>query len=161
MWLEHFKSMQPSEHDVTWDEFTKAFKDHHIPKGLMDRKMKELLALKQGVHIVYQYVQKFNNIYQYGGHHMDTNDKKMEHFRDGLTGDLYKRLNLPEPNSYHELVNKAISQEDAMKKAEKDRKRQADFTSGSGSSKKFHFVKKHTHGSSQFSSSGQWRVTPS
>jgi hypothetical protein len=64
-----------------------------------------------------------------------------------------------EPNSYHELVNKAISQEDAMKKAQKDRKRQADFTSGSESSKQFLFVKKHTHGSSQSSPSGQWRMT--
>jgi hypothetical protein len=59
----------------------------------------------------------------------------MERFCDGLDGDLYERLILLEPNSYHELVNKAISQEDAMKKAQKDRKRQADFTSGSGSSK--------------------------
>jgi hypothetical protein len=48
MWWDHFKSMQPAGHEVTWTEFKKAFKDHHIPKGLMVRKMKELLALKQG-----------------------------------------------------------------------------------------------------------------
>jgi hypothetical protein len=83
----------------------------------------------------------------------------MERFRDGLDGNLYERLILLEPNSYHELVNKAISQEDAMKKAKKDRKRQADFTSGSESSKQFRFVKKHTHESSQSSPSGQWRMT--
>jgi hypothetical protein len=58
---------------------------------------------------------------------------------------LYERLILLEPNSYHELVNKAISQEDAMKKAQKDRKRQAEFTSGSESSKQFCFVKKHIY----------------
>jgi hypothetical protein len=48
---------------------------------------------------------------------VDTDAKKMEHFRDGLDSDLYERLILLEPNSYHELVNRAISQEDAMKKA--------------------------------------------
>jgi hypothetical protein len=53
---------------------------------------------------------------------VNTNGKNMERFHDGLDGDLYERLNLLEPNSYHELVNKAISQEDAMKKAQKDRK---------------------------------------
>jgi hypothetical protein len=110
---------------------------------------------------VYQYAQKFNSLCQYGGHHVDTNDKKMERFRDGLNGDLYERLNLLEPNSYRELVNKAISHEDAMRKAQKDRKRQTDFTSGSGSGKKFRFVKKSTHGSCQSSSSRYWRVTPS
>jgi hypothetical protein len=53
---------------------------------------------------------------------VDTDVKKMEPFCDGLTGDLYERLNLLEPSRYYELVNKAISQEDAMKKAQKDRK---------------------------------------
>jgi hypothetical protein len=159
MWWEHFKSMQPAGHEVTWVEFKQAFKDHHIPKGLMDRKMRELLALKQGANTVYQYAQKFNCLCQYGGHHVDTNAKKMESFHDGLDGDLYERLTLLEPNSYHELVNKAISQEDAMKKAQKDRKRQADFTPDNDSCKQLHFVKKHTHGSSQSSPSGQWRMT--
>jgi hypothetical protein len=91
---------------------------------------------------------------------VDTDAKKMERFRNGLDGDLYERLILLEPNSYHELVNKAISQEDAMKKAQENRKRQANFTSGSESSKQFRFVKKRTHGSSQSSPSGQWRLTP-
>jgi hypothetical protein len=124
----------------------------------MDRKMRELLALKQGADTVYQYAQKFNSLCQYGGHHVDTDAKNKERFRDGLDGDLYERLILLEPNSYHELVNKAISQEDVMK-AQKDRKRQAGFTSGSESSKQFCSVKKYTHGSSQSSPSGQWRMT--
>jgi hypothetical protein len=90
---------------------------------------------------------------------VDTDAKKMERFCDGLDGDLYERLILLEPNSYHVLVNKAISQEDAMKKAQKDRKRQADFTPGRESSKQFRLAKKRTHGSSQSSASGQWRMT--
>jgi hypothetical protein len=48
MLWEHFKTMQPAGHEITWAEFKRVFKDHHIPKGLMVRKMKELLALKQG-----------------------------------------------------------------------------------------------------------------
>jgi hypothetical protein len=120
MWWEHFKYIEPSGHEVTWTEFKKAFKDHHIPKGLMVRKMKELLALKQGDDTMYQYTQKLNNLCQYGEHHMDTDAKKMERFLDGLKRDLYERLNLLEPNSYHEFVNKAISQEDAMMKVKKE-----------------------------------------
>jgi hypothetical protein len=127
----------------------------------MVRKTKELLALKQGDDTVYQYAQKFNILCQYGEHHVDTNAKKMERFHDGLKSELYERLNLLEPNSYHELVNKAISQEDAMMKVQKEKKRQNDFASGDGSGKKFHFVKKNAHGSSQSSASGHWRVTPS
>jgi hypothetical protein len=54
--------MQPARHETIWTEFKKSFKDHHIPKGLMGRKMKELLALKQSDGTVYQYAQKFNNL---------------------------------------------------------------------------------------------------
>jgi hypothetical protein len=161
MWWEHFKTMQPAGHEITWAEFKRAFKDHHIPKGPMVRKMKELLALKQRDDTVYQYAQKFNSLFQHGEHHVDTDAKKMELFRDGLKCELYERPNLLEPNSYHELVNKAISQEDAVMKVQKEKKRQNDFASGDGSGKKFRFVKKNAHGSSQSFASGHWRMIPS
>jgi predicted PolB exonuclease-like 3'-5' exonuclease len=106
MWWEHFKSMHQDSHAVTWNEFKQAFKNHHIPKGLMDRKMRELPPLRQGSDTMFHYAQKFNSLCQYGGHHVDTDAKKMERFRDVLDGELYERLNLIEPNNFHELVNK-------------------------------------------------------
>jgi hypothetical protein len=148
-------------HAVTWDEFKKAFKSHHIRKGVMDRKMRELLALRQGSDTVYRYAQKFNRLCQYGGHHVDTNAKKMERFRDRLDGKLYERLNLLETANFHELVSKAISQEDAMKKAHEDKKRMSSFAPGSGTCKKFCFVKKNTPNPSQQSSTGRWTMKPS
>jgi hypothetical protein len=55
MWWEHYKSMQQPEYEITWKEFKKAFRDHHISKAFTDRKMRELLALKKGSDMVYQY----------------------------------------------------------------------------------------------------------
>jgi hypothetical protein len=127
----------------------------------MDRKMRELLALRQGSDTVYRYAQKFNSLCQYGGHHVDTNAKKMKRFRDGLDGKFYEQLNLHEPENFHELVNKAISQEDAMKKAHRDKKRPSGFTPGSGTNKKFRFVKKNVPNPSQQSSTGCWTMKPS
>jgi hypothetical protein len=121
----------------------------------MDRKMRELLALRQRSDTVYRYAQKFNSLCQYGGHHLDTNAKKMERFRDGPDGKLYERLNLLEPANFHELVNKAISQEDAMKKAHRDKKRSSGFAPGNGTNKKFRFVKKNVPNPSQQSSMGR------
>jgi hypothetical protein len=110
---------------------------------------------------VYEYAKKFNALCQYSGHHVDSDAKKIERFRDGLHLDLYERINLYEPNSYQYLVNKAISQEDAMSKTQKDRKRQSGFTATGGSGKKFRFVKKGTQSPPQSSSTRHWRVTPS
>jgi molybdenum cofactor biosynthesis enzyme MoaA len=92
---------------------------------------------------------------------MDTDAKKMERFRDGLDGKLYECLNLLELANFHELVNKAISQEDAMKKAHGDKKRMSGFTPGSGTGKKFRFVKKNAPGPTQQSSTGCWTMKPS
>jgi hypothetical protein len=127
----------------------------------MDRKMRELLALRQGSDTVYRYAQKFNSLCQYGGHHVDSDAKKIERFRDGLDGKLYERLNLIEPENFHELVNKAISQEDAMKKSHMDKKRPSGFAPGSGTNKKFLFVKKNVPNPSQQSSTGRWTMKPS
>jgi hypothetical protein len=154
IWWENFKTMIPVGHRITWAEFKRAFKEHHITKGLMDRNMKELLARKQGSDTVYEYAKKFNALCQYGGHHVDSDAKKIERFRDGLHRDLYERLNLYEPNSYQDRVNKAISQEDAMTKAYEDRKRQVGLTTAGGPGKKFSFVKKGAQGPPQPSSTG-------
>jgi hypothetical protein len=67
LWWEHYKSMIPEGHQVTGAEFNSTFKEHHIPKGPMDRKMKDLLALKQGNDTVYEYAKKFNALCQYVG----------------------------------------------------------------------------------------------
>jgi hypothetical protein len=44
MWWEHYKFMQQPEYEITWGEFKKAFRDHHLPKALTDRKMRELFG---------------------------------------------------------------------------------------------------------------------
>jgi hypothetical protein len=56
---------------------------------------------------------------------------------------------LLEPDNFHELVKNAISQEDAMKKAHREKERQAGFASGSRTNKKFLFVKKNVPNPSQ------------
>jgi hypothetical protein len=84
----------------------------------------------------------------------------MERFRDGLDGKLYERLNLLEPEKFHELVNKAISKEDAMKKAHRDKKRPSGFAPGSRTNNNFLFVKKNVPNPSQQSSTGRWMMKP-
>jgi hypothetical protein len=109
---------------VEWGEFKAAFKGHHIPVGIMDRKLNEFLALTQGSHTVLQYAQAFNDLYQYAGYHADADEKKRDRFRRGLSTKLHDGLNIVSANSYNELVNMAISQEDCItaRQAEKKRK---------------------------------------
>jgi hypothetical protein len=111
-WWDHFLVMQPIDHMVEWGEFKAAFRGHHIPAGIMDRKLNEFLALTQGSRIVLQYAQAINDLCQYAGYHADTDEKKWDRIRRGLSTKLRDRLNTVRANSYNELVNMAISQED-------------------------------------------------
>jgi predicted PolB exonuclease-like 3'-5' exonuclease len=116
--------MQPVDHMVEWGKFKAAFRGHHIPTGIMDRKLNEFLALTQGSCTVLQYAQAFNELCQYAGYHVDTDEKKRDRFRRGLSTMLHDRLNTVKANNYNELVNMAISQEDCItaRQAEKKRK---------------------------------------
>ena len=52
LWWDNYLGMLPADHIVTWDEFKTAFKRHHIPEGLMERKLNEFLALTQGTRTI-------------------------------------------------------------------------------------------------------------
>jgi hypothetical protein len=69
-----------------------SFQGHHIPAGIMDRKLNEFLALTQGNRTVLQYAQAFNDLCQYAGYHVDTDEKKRDRFRRGLSTKLRDRL---------------------------------------------------------------------
>jgi hypothetical protein len=43
IWWDHYHAMQPAGHVITWDEFWTAFRAHHIPEGLIERKLNEFL----------------------------------------------------------------------------------------------------------------------
>jgi hypothetical protein len=47
-WWDHFCAMLPADREVSWEEFKTAFRGHHIPAGILDRKLNEFLALNQG-----------------------------------------------------------------------------------------------------------------
>jgi hypothetical protein len=116
--------MQPDRHVVTWEEFKAAFRSHHIPEGLIERKLNEFLALTQGNRTVLHYAQAFSHLCQYADYHADTDAKKRDRFHRGLNTKLKERLNLVRADNFNELVNMAITQEDCISvhRAEKKRK---------------------------------------
>jgi hypothetical protein len=96
---------------------------------------------------VYEYTQEFNNLAQYKGHHIDTNEKKAELYRMGLMiqlqGHLIPTQNLP----YNDLASATIDQEGTMKACdiveEKKMKRtmpRSSRGSSSGAPPKYHMV---------------------
>jgi hypothetical protein len=91
----------------------------------MRRKLAEFLELRQGNHSVYEYTKEFNNLAQYGGHHVDTDAKKADLYCKGLNIQLPDHLIQNMSLSYNDLASAAIDQEGTMKacEAEEEKKR--------------------------------------
>jgi hypothetical protein len=91
-WWASYTAAVPADHQMPWGEFCATFRGHHLSASTMRCKLAEFLDPQQGNHSVYEYIQEFNNLAQYGSHHVDTDAKKAELFRKGLTIQLQDRL---------------------------------------------------------------------
>jgi hypothetical protein len=142
-----------------WATYT-AFREHHISAGIMQCMLREFLDLQQGTDSVYEYIEKFNYLAQYGTHHVDTDDKKAELFRKRLSLPLQDRLVRFCDISFNAIVSVVIEQEGTYRvvlaEEEKERKRALSGPfedSTRGAPLKYHLV--HTP------STGKSRVPPS
>jgi hypothetical protein len=140
IWWDHYYTMQPAGHFVTWDEFRTAFRAHHIPEGLIERKLNEFLTLTQGTRTVMQYTQAFNHLCQYAGYHADTDARKRDRFRRGLNTKLKEQLNLVRANNFNELVNMAITQEDCISAHRAGKKRKTPTGPSNTQPSRYRFV---------------------
>jgi hypothetical protein len=107
---------------------------------------------------VLQYAQAFNDLCQYAGYHADTNEKKRDMFRRGLSTMLRHRLNTVRANSYNELVNMAISQEDCIIARQAEKKRKTPMAGHSAQPQRFRIVSDtQSRGPQQ---QGRWVIRP-
>jgi hypothetical protein len=96
----------------------------------MCRNLREFLDLQQGTDNVYEYIEKFNYLAQYGTYHVDTDEKKTELFRRGLSLPLQDRLVRFQDMSFNALVSAAINQDGTYRAllAEVEEKRKRDLS---------------------------------
>jgi hypothetical protein len=103
--------------------------------GLLCTKLKEFRDLEQGNHSLFNCMREFNTLAQYGSYHIDTDEKKLNLYREGLTVHLQEHLGLSPNLSYNELVSATTDQESLMKAvAEADEKKRKKMMPGSTSS---------------------------
>jgi hypothetical protein len=84
-WWASYIATLPADHHVPWGEFHTVFCAHHLSAGLFHSKLKEFLDLEQENHSVFDYTRQFNTLAQYGSYHVDTDEKKANLYRTGLT----------------------------------------------------------------------------
>ena len=108
-----------------------------------------------------QYAQAFNHLCQYAGYHTDTDAKKRDRFCRGLSTKLQEWLNLVRADSYNELVNLGITQEDLILAHRSDKKRKTPVGPSSGQALRYHMVQNTPATPSQKTpQQGRWVIRP-
>jgi hypothetical protein len=130
VWWTNYLATLPEGVRPTWDEFKEAFRGHHIPKGLMDIKMKEFLKLTQGTKTVTEYTHAFNHLSKYAPEYVNTQERRMGCFMRGLTLGLQDDLSLHTYATYNELVSAAIARENSHRPYKQDKKCKKPYSGG-------------------------------
>ena len=87
--------------------------------------------------------------------------KKRDHFRRGLNTKLRERLNLVRPDSFNELVNLAITQDDCIAAHRAEKKRKAPTGPSGAQSPRYRLVQNTVPRAQQRNSpSGRWVFRP-
>ena len=96
------------------------------------------------------YVNKFNHLSQYAGTHVDTDEKKRDHFYHGLSCILQKELYTGNYKTFGAMMNAAIAIEGLQRdsQAEWKRKRVATRSSSHPQAQKVHVVRRVPYQSS-------------
>jgi hypothetical protein len=103
-WWDSYTTAHNAANTITWAEFATQFRNYHIPTGLMKIKKKEFLSLKQRNMSVSEYRDKFIQLSWYA-----PDERKQEHFMEGLNGPLQYSLVAYTFPSFRRLLDKALA----------------------------------------------------
>jgi hypothetical protein len=107
-WWDSYVAAHDAADTITWAEFTTQFRNYHIPARLMKIK-KEFLSLKQGNMSVSEYRDKFIQLSRYAPDEVTDDERKQEHFTEGLNGPLQYALVSHTFPSFQRLLDKALA----------------------------------------------------
>jgi hypothetical protein len=113
MTLSWWDTFSAAARDATWAEFEAAFREHHVPLGIIQLKEEEFRELTQGGRSVSEYVHKFTKLARYAPYDVSTEAKKIARFLKGLRPELKTILANQDFLSFSHLSNKAIQVERA------------------------------------------------
>ena len=91
-WWENFCAAHETPQNITWEEFSAAFRQYHVPEGIIDLKKEEFRALKQGAMSVSDYLNKFSQLARYAAEDVATDKARQSLFLKGLNTGLQVSL---------------------------------------------------------------------
>jgi hypothetical protein len=92
MALSWWDTFSAAVRDATKAEFEAAFREHHVPLGIVQLKEEEFWELTQRGRSISEYIHKFIELARYAPDDASTEAKKTTHFLKGLRPELKPSL---------------------------------------------------------------------
>ncbi|KAF7128193.1 hypothetical protein RHSIM_Rhsim11G0061300 [Rhododendron simsii] len=92
---------------VTWERFVKGFNDHYFPKSWKLDQEAAFIELKQDSMTVPEYEARFAKLSKHAPNLVNTEEKRCQQFRKGLSSKVATRLTTYEQEEYARLVEMA------------------------------------------------------
>jgi hypothetical protein len=108
-WWDSYTAAHDAADTITWAEFATQFRNYHILAGLMKIKRKVFLSLKQGSMSVSEYRDRFIQPSRYSPDEVGEDERKQDHFIEGLNGPLQYALVAHTFPSFQRLFDKALA----------------------------------------------------
>jgi hypothetical protein len=108
VWWGSYWDSHPDPLHIGWDEFVEAFRDHHIPETMMDRKADEFRHLKMGGMSVQEYANRFQELMRYVLDDTNIEKKKVYWFRKGLHKGMAHYLAAHDCPMLRSIIDKAL-----------------------------------------------------
>ena len=102
--------------DITWEKFVGIFRKRWLPQTFYDQKLLDFQNLKQGDLSVHEYCEKFIRLLKYVPPYQQDTNLKVRKFIMGLNSRIGGVVDVLAPRTMEEALEKAIRQENKIKK---------------------------------------------
>ena len=122
-WWENFCAAHANHQNISWAEFSEAFRRSHIPDGKVEMKKNEFRELKQGSMTVSEYLNKFTQLARYAPEDVASDDARQKRFKKGLNPSLKVQVVGNDYAEFQQLVNKSLLIEESRRELSESYKR--------------------------------------
>jgi len=93
---------------ITWDRLKELIDTKYYPRDVQTTIEREFLSLKQGNLSVIAYAARFNGLSHFAPHQLATGERKMDHFEQGLQGNIKSMLAGQTFENFQEMYQRVV-----------------------------------------------------
>jgi len=96
------------EEPMTWKRLRDLMDSQYYPRDVQRTKEREFLSLKQGNLSIMDYAAKFNELSRFAPHEVSNEERKMDHFEQGLRGNFKSMIAGQTFQNFQDMYQRAV-----------------------------------------------------